>query len=432
MATSRTILLLGMAILAGPVRAERTACRCGFEVAAPDGTPLPLRRATKRAADGRCEFAVRLRVAAADGSARCDGAQVTTRGLPGGGHADWDAGWQRVTLASRGQRAASRAIRARVRGFGAAGRARLLLRCAQPASVAGCEAQLGESVACWVGGEVQPRVVGLDSGTSCRATNGPGTARHEILIDGPDLALWHDRLWRCQGTSASGAFVSVSLDGATEEVVAGPCVATGTDGDSLLVLPHPAFEDGATLVRRNRGRVIIPLAPEPGAPPTVIRAYDVPEAVPGGPSRTVFDLATIPAESPCAGIVPSAITGYGGLLYASGLRPTSGGMPDLLPVVCRFDTRSGATLEPLTLEGFTGMILGLSAIDQDRLLVLSADGVALPPPGYLPEGQPLTTIAPFGAPPQIHVFDAATGARLDTTPTDLGQATGLACVSRSP
>lgn len=432
MTRSPAILLLGMVMLGAPAHAVRTACRCGFEVAAPDGTPLPLRRATKPAADGRCDFAVRLRVAAADGSARCDDAQVTTRGLPAGVHADWDAGWQRVTLASRGQRAASRAIRARVRSLGARGRARLLLRCAQPASLAGCEAQLVESVACYVGGDVQPRVVGLDSGTSCRATDGPGANNRSFTVDGPDLALWHDRLWMCQGSSASGAFVSVSLDGEQEELVAGPCVATGTDGDSLLVLPHATFDAGPTLSRRRRGRVTVSATDGAAVLPTAIRAYDVPEAVPGGPSRTVFDLATIPADSPCAGMVPLAMTGQGGILYVSGLRPTSGGLSELLSIVCRFDTRSGATLNPLTLEGFTGTILGLSAIDQERLLVLSDDGVALPPPGYLPAGQTFTSIAPFSAPPQVHVFDAATGARLDTQPTDFGQATGLACVTNPP
>lgn len=432
MTRSPAILLLGMVMLGAPAHAARTACRCGFEVAAPDGAPLPLRRATKRAAAGQCEFAVRLRVAATDGSARCDGAQVTTRGLPAGAHADWDAGWQRITLAPRGRRAASRAIRARVRGIDAGGRARLRLRCAEPAGLAGCEAQLAESVACYVGGDVQLRVVGLDSGRSCLSEVGTGGNGRMFTIDGPSLALWNDRLWTCQGSSAIGAFVSVSLGSGEEALVAGPCVATGTDGDSLLVLPHATFDGGPTVSRQRGRRFPVPFADDPEAPPTEIRAYDVPEAVPSGPSRTVFDLATIPPDSPCAGMVPSAMTGQGGILYVSGLRPTSAGLPELLSIICRFDTRSGATLEPLTLEGFTGTILGLSAIDQDRLLVLSDNGVALPPPGYLPEGQTFTSIGPFSAPPQIHMFDAATGARLDTQPTDFGQATGLACVTNPP
>lgn len=433
MTTASAILLLGAALLATPARAERTACRCGFEVAAPTGAPLPLRRATKRATAGRCEFAVRLRVNAADGSDRCDGARVTLRGLPAGTDGAWTDGWQRVTLAARGRRAATRTIRARVRGAdGGVGRARLLLRCAQPASLAGCEAPFAESVACYVGGDVLPRVVGLDSGESCRAKLAADEETPSRVITGPSLALWNGRLWTCQGSSVMGAFLSTPVGGGKADQVAGPCVATGTDDDSLLVLPHATFDDGPTLTLANRG--FLPFAPVTALerPATAIRAYDVPETVPDGPARTVFDLATIPDDSPCAGLLPSAMTGRSGILYASGSRQTSDGSMTPLSIVCRFDTRSGATLDPLALEGFTGRILGLSAIDQDRLLVLASDGVALPPPGYIPEPGSSGAVAGPGGSSQIHVFDAATGARLDTQRIDAGQATGLACVTNTP
>jgi hypothetical protein len=277
------------------------------------------------------------------------------------------------------------------------------------------------------------RVVGFDSGQVCQ---GPAPADDEQVMGvfGTNLAIWSGRAWTCLGSSLSGAFVSTPVAGGPDRLAAGPCRATATDGESLLVLPHPAFDLGPTLMSPGSGarrRLLGASGFVESGPsdPTKVRAYDTAEAVPAGPYRDVFDLDDVPPDSACAGFVISTMTAYDGVIYASGGSMTAAGtvVPD--PRVCVFDTRTGTVLPPLTLEGFTGEIRGMSAIGQGRLVVLSSDAVSLPDPGYLPAEPSLSQA--LVASDKLHVFDTATGARLDSRSIDTSLATGLACFARS-
>jgi hypothetical protein len=419
-------VLIGLVVLAVPTHAKRTACHARFEIAAPSGTPLSLRRVTRTATAGSCSFAFRVRLESRDGSAPCDGAQVTLRGAPAGGAVLAGQGsWQHLSLSPRGRHAAHRVLRARVAG---AGSAKLLLRCAVRAQIAGCEAPLGESIACYVGGNDRLRIVGFDSGQACQ---GPAPADDAMGIFGTSLAIWNARAWTCVGNSLSGAFVSTPIDGGPDRQVAGPCRATATDGDSLLVLPHQGFDSGPTLGsararRRLPGPIVVASVP---SDPTKIRAYDAVEAIPAGPYRDVFDLGDVPPDSACAGFVIATMTAYDGIIYASGDRIDAAGNVMRDGRICVFDTRTGAVLPPLTLEGFTGQINGMSAIGQGRLVILSNESVSLPQPGYLP-ADPGASPGPTDS-DKLHVFDTATGARLDSRTIDTSLATGLACFARS-
>src|SRR5262245_65876881 len=112
-------VLIGLVVLAVPAHAKRTACHARFEVAMPSGTPFSLRRVTRTATAGSCSFAFRVRLQSRDGSAPCDAAQVTLRGVPAGGAVLAGQGsWQPLSLSPRGRHAAHRGLRARVAGGG--------------------------------------------------------------------------------------------------------------------------------------------------------------------------------------------------------------------------------------------------------------------------------------------------------------------------
>ena len=407
MTSRRSIVAAGLSLLlAGPAHAAG-ACAGHFEVAGGGGTPVPAKRATKTAAGGACEFAVRLAL----GSAGSSCAATEIRGVAAdavSGAAT--AGWQRVTLKQRARRVSRRLLRARIRGdAGRSTSARLRLRCEPTPAPDGCAPVLAESTYCFLGGGHRVRVVGLESGAVCRDSpkdlTDPEPALHTA-----DLAVWNGEAYTC---SPDGAFVSVPVDGGKPRPVAGPCRAVTTDGEALLVLPDAGFDGSSSAGASGADSDL-----------SKIRAYDLPESVPGGPFRVVFDLSTIPPDSPCAGLTITVMTARDGIVHATGCRMDSAGICVPENLVCAFDTMTGTTRPPLTLEGFTGEIRGLSAMSAGRLAVLTNDRTPVPPVGYFPD-QPLMAAATD----TLHVFDGATGARLDSRPLESADALGLACVS---
>ncbi len=401
-------------------------CRTHFEVAGATGAPIATTRATRTSDAGTCNFAVRLQSDSGDGCAAF--AEVRGLDLGKGSVADW----RHVTLRQRGRHVKSRKLRARVGGGRAA---RLTLRCAPPPALDGCDDVLAESTYCFLGGGRRVRVVGLASGSVCRSspedTTDPASA-----LQSSDLAVWNGDAYTC---SVAGAFVATPVDGGDSRRVAGPCLATTTDGDALLVRPaasgfDPSEKDAPAqmLVRED----------------LAIRAYDVPESVPGGPFRVAFDLTTIPANSPCAGRSFDVITARDGIIYAAGCSADGAfGTCDVIDdTICIFDTHTGTVLAPIQLDGFDGAIRGLSAIGGGRLVVLTNDQTPVPPTGYFPpgsdgqspgDGMPRDVrrrrgkgIPAAGGSDSVQIFDAATGARLDSRTIATTNALGLACVSR--
>jgi hypothetical protein len=203
------------------------------------------------------------------------------------------------------------------------------------------------------------------------------------------------------------------LEGGKPRRLAGPCSAVTTDGEALLVLPDAGFDEASPSV-----------GSEADTDRSKIRAYDLPESVPGGPFRVAFDLGNIPTDSPCADLTITLMTARDGIVHATGCRTDSLGVcvPD--NVICAFDTVTGMTLPPLVLDGFAGEIRGMSAISAGRLVVLTNDRTPVPPVGYVPDA-PLTPAATD----TLHVFDTATGARIDSRPLESTDALGLSCVS---
>jgi hypothetical protein len=407
------------------------ACRCRLEVAGVDGAPLAVTRATKTAEGGSCTFDVRLRVTDPE---RCTATESVVRGVAAARTtAGWGEGWERVVVAAR----ARRHLRARVRGeAGATGRTRLALRCRGQVAIDGCAAVDAESISCFLGGGSQIRVAGLDSGTVC-----PGDAEHpkpELVSE--NLAVWNGVAYTCPGSSLTGAFVATPVDGGDSRMVAGPCAAVTTDGTSLYVLPDANFDTppatGIAALHRKLHSVQ-PVADATGAPvQSPIRGYDVPEAVPAGSYRIVFDPATLPADSPCAGVAFTHLAAHDGVLYASGCRPSGNGQCTPQAQICVYDTRTGSELPPLTLQDstgqdFTGAIRGMSSVDGGRLLVMTDDQTSVPPVGYAPQPGSASKQQPSGPPDRVHIFDTATGARLDTRELSTSGATGISCSART-
>ena len=111
--------------------------------------------------------------------------------------------------------------------------------------------------------------------------------------------------------------------------------------------PRAGFDD--PLPPAPTGRSPFPIASHVLPPPHVseIRAYDLPDDVPGGAHRVVFDLDTIPEGSPCGGVLFDTITGQDGIVYAAGCQQTDVGTCAPQPFVCVFDTNTGAMRAPL-------------------------------------------------------------------------------------
>lgn len=405
-------LMVALALLA-PQAEAGNACDCRFEVAGAGGAPLAVKRATRQPRGGSCEFGVRLRVADPE---RCTGTQAIVRGVAAGSaRVTWGEAWERVSVPAGGKQARRRLLRARVRGeTGDTGRARVALRCLPRLSFDGCAGILAESTYCFLGGGRDIRLLGLDSGTACEDAGEPVQAPMDL---GTNLAVWNGVAYSCRAGSATGSFVAKPVEDGEARTLAGPCAAVTSDGESLLVLPRDGFDD--------------PPVQQAQPHSTTIRAYDLPEVVPGGPYRVAFDLSTIPVESPCTGLAVQVMAARDGIIYASGCHPEPGGCtPE--PRICAFDTRTGTTLPPIELQEFSGPILGMSAIDGARLLVLSDDQTAVPPTGYVPSDGDAPPSLLRGAPPdRVHVFDALTGARLDTRSLPTALSRGLSCVSNT-
>jgi hypothetical protein len=410
MTTVVLAILIGLGT-AVPRAEAGSACQCRFEVAGGHGVPLAVRRATRSADGGACAFDVRLRVADPE---ECTGARAVVRGAAAGRTTTtWGESWERVVM----PRAGRRVLRGRLRGeTGGSGRARLTLRCRARTAIEGCEAVEGESTSCYLGGHRRIRVAGLDTGAVCPA--GEIEPRPELVSE--NLAVWNGRAYTCPGDSVSGAFVATPPAGGDSKRIAGPCAAVTTDGESLYVLPHPGFDAPGSV----SGAFAAAL------PQVAIRAYDLPDAVPAGPYRVAFDPATIPADSVCSQLAFRHLAAQDGYIYAAGCRPSRFAGCAPAPVICVFDTRTGDVLPPLALEDFTGLIRGMSALPDGRLLILTDDQASLPPIGYAPnggEGQ-RPAIDTRGLPPlRIHAFDAVTGKRLDTRTIDTAFGTGLSC-----
>ena len=139
--------------------------------------------------------------------------------------------------------------------------------------------------------------------------------------------------------------------------------------------------------------------------------------------------STLPADSPCSGVAFEHLAAFDGVLYAAGCKPSDEGCtPD--PQICVFDTRNEVVLPALTLEDFGGPIRGMSAIAGGRLLVLTDDQTSVPPIGYGSSAPgPSGRSADSGPPDRIHIFDTATGARLDTRVIGTSGATGISCTA---
>jgi len=411
-------ILLGIVVIAPRAEGGRgRACQCRFELAGADGAPLVVTRATRTAVGTSCRFDVRLRVADPE---RCPGAQSVVRGIPRERSATgWGEGWERVILRARPHR---HVLRARIRdGSRPAGHARLALLCKASVALQGCEAVEGESVSCFIGGGSRIRIVGLDSGTVC--PDDANQPKPELVSE--NLAVWNGVAYTCPGGSNGGAFVATPADGGDSRIVAGPCTAVTTDGQSLYVLPAANFD---TIPHTLSFRRVLSEGPDqPDLIP--IRAYDVPENIAARSSRVVLDPATLPAGSPCSGVAFEHLAAFDGVLYAAGCRPSNGGCtPE--PQICVFDTRNQIVLPALTLQDFSGPIRGMSAIEGGRLLVLTDDQTSLPPIGYVPAGPgPSGTSSDQGPPERIHIFDTATGARLDTRVIGTSGATGISCTA---
>ena len=419
----RWSFLIALTLLASRSAAAGDACTCRFEVSAASGAILPTRRATQTAESRTCTFDVRLRVASQE-RGPCDGASAFLKGLGAAVAVDpWAMPWERVTIRAAKHGTRRRVLRARVRGTGGAvGRARLALRCEATPQLGGCDAILAEPTYCFVGGGSRPRAAGLTSGGLC----GEDSEAPAPALMTPSLAVWQGEAWTCGG-SPMGSFVASPLEGGEPRRVAGPCAATGTDGDALLVLPRAGFDDPLPPAHAGaRGRS--PLRNDvPPAQAHEIRAYDLPDNVPGGTYRVVFDLNTISGGSPCGALLFDTITGQDGIVYAAGCQQTDVGTCAPQPFVCVFDTNTGAMRAPLMLEGFAGTIRGLSAIPGGRLLVLTDDPTQLPPIGY-DDGSGGGSVSTFGS-DQIHTFDVSDGSRLDSKTLPTSRAQGLACVS---
>lgn len=410
-----TAILALLASIAGGsgVADARERCDCRFEVASSAG-PLAIRRMTRTASGGACTFDVRLRVAPGAGAA-CDGAAATLRSARTAASVDpWAMPWERVTVRARKKGVRRSVLRARVRGAdGRVARARLALRCTPP--ITGCEAIMAEPLYCVVGGSTLHAVASVDSGTVC----GHFKANMNVQSRGSSLALWHGDVYSCGGSSPAGSFVATPLGRDEYRRVAGPCAATGTDGDTLLVLPRPGFDDPPA--QANARAAVFSVTPP--AHLRQIRAYDAPEDVPNGPHRVVADLDTIPAGSPCGALLFDTVSGHDGRVYATGCVPLPNGFCAPQSTVCVFDAATGAALPPLVLQEFTGRIIGLSAIDGGRLVVLSDDQTELPPIGY--GGSTIS-----GSQDSLHVFDVTDGARLDSQELSRSGNEGLACVTQ--
>jgi len=403
---------------------ERCACR--FEVSAASGTIRPVRRATRTAEKRTCTFDVRLRVASQDAGA-CDGASALLRGVGGAAMRvdPWAMPWERVTVRARKHGVRRRVLRARVQGTdGAVGRARLALRCEAEPVLAGCDDVLAESSYCYLGGGSRPRVVGLTSGMLC----GGGDDEPPLAaLQKPSLAVWQGDAWTCGGGSPMGGFVAIPLEGGEPRRVAGPCAATATDGDALLVLPRAGFDDPLPARPAGAGPdpvVLVGPMPFPHDPPheRQIRAYDLRDDVPGGAYRVAFDLNAIPEGSPCGAMIFDAIAAQDGIVYAAGCRPTFFGNCAREPFICVFDTNTGAMRPRLFLEDFAGNIRGLATLPGGRLVVLTDDPTQLPPIGYVDPG----VVGTVGT-DQLHLFDVSDGSRLDSKTLTTAGAQGLAC-----
>lgn len=423
---TRTWMLLMGATLAAANADAGDACRCHFEAMGPSRAPIVSKRLVKTADAGTCAFDVGLRATGGDPDT-CGVTKVVVRGVPNGtlASAEGWTGWDRVTLRAR-RTAKRRVLRARMHmADGSVAKARMTLRCEPSPTLPGCEDVLAEPTSCFLGGGSRLRMVGLESASVCR--NDGDTLALELMSR--NLAVWHGDAYTC--SSAVGGFVATPLDGSEARIVAGLCAATATDGERLLVLPSVGFDQppaAGTGGIQHRGRG--PTGER--IDPSIIRAYDAPDALRTGTYATAFDLDTIPEESPCAGLSFAVMTAHDGYVYAAGCRRSLdvGNLCTPDSQICVFDTRAGTVLPPITLEGFTGEIRGMSVVGDGRLVVLTSDQTALPPIGY--EGTPIDGV-PTSSIPQdrLHVFDVASGARLDTKVIATSFALGLACETRA-
>jgi hypothetical protein len=415
--TTAILMLLTFTATAATAVAAGQRCACRFEVATSPAGPRPMRRMTRVASDGACTFDVRLRVAPDAGSA-CDGAAVTMRrGGDAAAGDPWAMPWERVTVRARKRGVRRAVLRARVRGAdGRIARTRLALRCASP--IAGCDAITSEPLYCVLGGHELHPVASVDTGEVCGKTG-------DFNGSGPSLALWHGEVYTCSGSSPLGGFVATPLGRNDVRTVAGPCAATGTDGDALLVLPRAGF-DGKPAATARTSLLMLPLLVTPPPHLRQIRAYDAPGDVPNGPYRVVADLDTIPEGSPCGALVLDTVTGHAGRIYASGCRPRLDGTCVAQPTICVFDAQTGAALPSLTLQELTGRVKGLSAIAGGRLVALSDDPSELPPIGYGDDGSG----SGGGGADRLFVFDVTDGARLDTQTLSTSGHEGLACITQ--
>jgi len=421
------MLVSSLGLVAAP---DDAAAQCGlrFEVAASSGAPVPARRVSRMADADACEFDVRLQPT----DAACAAGPLVVRGLEA---STGSAGWERQRIRPRGGRTRRRVLRARMAGsHGPAGKARLALRCAPRPALAGCENVLAESAYCYLGGGKRVRLAGLDSGQVCPSTNND----REPALASRDFAVFEGDAYTCAG-SAAGGFVATPIGGGPSRVVAGPCEAATTDGESLLVLPAAGF-DVPPSGKLARALGIRPRTELAGST-TEIRAYAFPEAVPAGQYEVAVDLADVPSDSPCAGIRPDVLAAADGVVYAAGCRPNPSGGCTPIDGVCVLgsaggafpSSAGGAFVRRLELEDFQGRIQGMSALDGGRLVVLAGGETGLPPIGYDGGGVGVASSPPcvdcnrFGSPDVVHVFDVLTGARLDSVSIGTSGAVGLSC-----
>ena len=194
-------------------------------------------------------------------------------------------------------------------------------------SLPGCEDLKHESQYCLTSAGGTLAVLGLDSGTVCPLTAGPGVASDPIS---PTLAWRGEAAYAC----VSGAgLVRASLQDGTVDVGQMPCTAVTVD---------------------DAGRLVVSTAPHDGSDSrTSLYAFESwPDAL-AGRAVTVYPGSGF-------GLLPERLTVRDGVVYTAWHSTNT---------IERSDLVTGQALASVTLQGYDGSILGLSVTGDGRMVI---------------------------------------------------------------